>query len=94
MSSNLRVLGKRILVKERDHREYAIGQIQIVRNVPDQLVSGVVVSRAERCPLDVAPGDVVWYRRNCGREIDGMDGHIFLEPHMVDLVGDGDVRSI
>lgn len=91
--SDVRVLGKRLLVKERDHYNYKVGELEVIRTKPDVLVSAVVIGKADRCPLDVSPGDVVWFRRNCGREVPGYDDHLFLEPHMVDLAGDGELRS-
>jgi co-chaperonin GroES (HSP10) len=91
MSETLRPRGQRVLVEERDSLtcETKSG-IVVQRFEARKVCSGVVVAVGERCP-DVAVGDVVHYRRECG--IPWRD-KVLLNYDMLEAAGAAEVLAL
>lgn len=83
----------KVLVREIDTTDVKHGEIHIIRNEAQLMVSGRVVDvgpNADR--LDIQVGDRVWFKRECGVETEY--GLLALRYRQIDCVGEGELVSL
>lgn len=84
-----------LLVKEDQLREFTTEAGLLVRRIePNELVRGEVLLNNSPLNDEAPPGETVWFRRECGRNIPGAKGYVLLRYDQVDLAGSADVQAL
>jgi co-chaperonin GroES (HSP10) len=89
---NIRVRGPRVLVRENNDRTKQVGNLLVLTREPERILSGTVLAVGSHPLVEV--GETVWFRRECGYEIPGYPGYLFLQNDMLEACGEANVVAL
>jgi co-chaperonin GroES (HSP10) len=89
-----------VLVRENRDSTKQVGKLLVITKEPEKLLSGKVLGIGQHPanwsmdPSLLYVGATVWFRRECGYEVPGYPGYLFLQTDMLEAAGEAQVVAL